>query len=230
VQISTSHRFIFVHIFKTAGTSVRSALNPYVDRREYLLWNFIRRRLGFPPPDPYPGLSSHAHADEIQAALPPEIFKTYFKFAFVRNPWDLQVSMYNYIMRWRAHHEHAAISKLGSFEEFLRYRIDHPTWSQKCFVADKSGTQIIDFVGRFENIDADFNHVCERIDIDTRLPRLNRSKHDDYRTYYNEVRRVLVERICGEDISYFGYGFDPAAGGETRMTKPENQTRMTNDE
>src|ERR1700683_2337721 len=117
VQISTSHRFIFVHIFKTAGTSVRSALNPYVDRREYLLWNFIRRRLGFPPPDPYPGLSSHAHADEIRAALPPEIFDNYFKFAFVRNPWDLQVSLYHYIMRWRDHHEHAAVRKLGRFEE-----------------------------------------------------------------------------------------------------------------
>jgi Sulfotransferase family len=211
VQISTSHRFIFVHIFKTGGTSIRAALNPFVDRREYLAWNFIRRRLGFPPPTPYPGLSSHAHGDEIRAALPPEIFNHYFKFAFARNPWDLQVSLYHYIMRWRAHHEHAAISRLGGFEEFLRYRIDHPTWSQKCFVADQSGKQILDFVGRFENLSADFQHVCTRVGINPRLPRLNRSRHKDYRTYYTDRGRALVEQTCKDDIEFFDYSFDPAS-------------------
>ena len=61
-------------------------------------------------------------------------------------------------------------------------------------------------------MEADFDHVCQKVGISVKLPRLNRSKHNDYRTYYTDRGRELVERTCKADIEYFGYRFDPEAG------------------
>src|SRR5579883_3231486 len=160
MQLSHSHRFIFIHIFKTAGTSVRAVLDPFTRSAILRLWHRFRGRLGSPPPAQFPRLSDHARAAEVRDVLPGELFRRYFKFAFVRNPWDWQVSWYHYVLQNREHHEHAAVARLAGFEDFLRWRTDHPVWSQKSFVTDERGETIVDFVGRFENIEADFARIC----------------------------------------------------------------------
>jgi hypothetical protein len=210
MQLSHSRRFIFVHIFKTAGTSIRAALERYTRAPGGKLWSRVRRRLGSPVPEPYPQLTAHARAAEIREAVSPEVFSRYFKFAFVRNPWDWQVSWYHYILQNHEHHEHEAVTSLGNFADFLRWRIDHPVWHQKDFIADQRGSQIVDFVGRFESIESDFAHVCAVANIGSRLPHLNRSRHADYRCYYSDRACRLLEQYSKDDIEYFGYSFDPA--------------------
>jgi hypothetical protein len=209
MQLSRSHRFIFVHIFKTAGTSIRSVLDPYVRSPALQLWDRFRARLGSPVSEPYPQLSPHARALEIRDAVPPDVFASFFKFAFVRNPWDWQVSWYHYILQNRDHHEHTAVTRLGNFADFLRWRIDHPVWNQKDFVTDEAGEEIVDFVGRFESIRSDFAHVCAATDIQPRLPHLNRSRHEDYRSYYSDRAYGMLEEYSKADIEYFGYRFEP---------------------
>lgn len=208
MQLSHSHRFIFIHIFKTAGTSIRAVLENYTNPPERQLWNRLWHRLGYPFPRLYPGLSDHARAVEIRDVLPSDVFNSYYKFAFVRNPWDWQVSWYHYILQNTEHHEHAAVVSLGCFEEFLRWRIDHPVWSQKDFVVDNQGEEIVDFIGCFENLRADFDRVCLATSVRERLPHLNRSRHNDYRTYYNDRTSALLEEYSKEDIDYFGYQFE----------------------
>ncbi len=215
MQLSHSHRFIFVHIFKTAGTSVRAVLEPFSYRPECTFVNRLRRRLGRPIASALPNISDHARAVEIRSALPREVYEGYFKFAFVRNPWDWQVSWYHYIVQNPEHHEHAAVARLGGFEEFLRWRIDHPVWLQKDFVTDESGREIVDFIGRFETLDAAFGCVCYVTGVRARLPHLNRSRHADYRTYYSDRACALLEEYARADIEYFGYRFDPVPVEET---------------
>jgi hypothetical protein len=210
MQISHSHRFIFVHIFKTAGTSMRAALEPYTQTPGTRLWRRVRRRLGCPAPEPFPQLSGHSRAAEICEVVPADVFKNYFKFGFVRNPWDWQVSWYHFIVQNREHHEHEAVTRLGSFSDFLRWRIDHPVWHQKDFIADEDGREIVDFVGKFENVEADFAHVCAVARVGAQLPHLNQSRHADYRKYYSDRARLLLEQYSKVDIEYFGYSFDPA--------------------
>src|SRR5262245_43761076 len=123
MQLSHSHRFIFIHIFKTAGTSIRAVLEPYTEQPQRRWWNRLRRRLGYPVSSLSPTLSAHARAVDVRDVLLADVFTTYYKFAFVRNPWDWQVSWYHYILQNTEHHEHAVVSRLGSFEEFLRWRI-----------------------------------------------------------------------------------------------------------
>jgi hypothetical protein len=216
MQISHSHRFVFVHIFKTAGTSMRAVLEPYAAPPGKQLWHRFKSRFGYRPATSYPELSAHARALEIRKALP-DLFGAYFKFAFVRNPWDWQVSWYHYILQNHDHHEHAIVARLAGFEDFLRWRIDHPVPSQKDFVTDEQGNEIVDFVGRFEAIKTDFAKVCAATGIRVHLPHLNRSQHAHYSTYYNERTRALVECYSKQDIEYFAYRFEAA---ETTVLAP----------
>lgn len=210
MQLSHSHHFIFIHIFKTAGTSMRAVFDPFTRSAILRLWHRFRSRLGSPPPPQFPQLSDHARAAEIRDVLPGELYDRYFKFAFVRNPWDWQVSWYHYVLQNLDHHEHAAVSRLTGFEDYLRWRIDHPVWNQKAFVTDENGRTIVDFIGRFENLRTDFARICALTGVRARLPHLNRSRHADFRSYYTDRACDLLLEYCREDIEYFGYPLEPA--------------------
>jgi len=217
MQLSHSHKFIFIHVFKTGGTSIRAGLERFLNRPQRRLCNRVRRRLGWAlAPDLLATLLPHARAIDVRAVLPPRVFDSYFKFAFVRNPWDWQVSFYSYILQNPDHHEHTNVSRLRSFEEFIRYRTDRPVWSQKSFVTDEKDGWLVDFVGRFENLQADFAQVCARTRINATLPHLNDSRRADYRVYYDDRTVAAVREQCREDVECFGYEFDkPGYGRET---------------
>jgi hypothetical protein len=206
--LSHSHRFIFIHIYKTGGISVRAALEPYAELPNWPLWQRLRLRLRLPVCRRPPDVGWHAQAVDVQAALSPDMFQDYFKFAFVRNPWDWQVSLYHYILQYPEHGDHARVSQMDGLEDFLFWRIRHNRQLQKDFVADESGRILVDFVGRFENMKADFASVCARIGIRAGLRHLNPSRHGDYRKYYTPRSRRLVEEYWADDIKLFGYRFD----------------------
>lgn len=219
MQLSHSHRFIFIHIFKTAGTSMRAALEPLCQSPVQRIWRGLCNRLGVPTRPGCANLSAHARAEDVRAALPAQIFDNYYKFAFVRNPWDWQVSWYHYVLQNEAHHEHAAVRALPCFDDYLRWRIDHPVWTQKDFVANRQGELIVDFVGRFETLEADFQRVCLATGVRARLPHLNRSRHDDYRLCYSNRSLQLVADHFQADIDFFGYRFEPLEVPAARQAK-----------
>ena len=205
---SHAHQFVFIHVLKAAGISVRQALEPYAYRPADSLW----RRLGLAAPEPLAALPPHATAAQVQAALPRRAFLRYFKFAFVRNPWDWQVSWYHYIRQSPSHHLHALVSRMGDFEEYLTWRAEHDRQFQRDFVTDARGRLLVDFVGRFENMREDFAAVCARIGVRASLPHCNRSRHRDYRWYYTDRTREFVGVQWARDIDAFGYQYEPAAG------------------
>jgi hypothetical protein len=215
--ISDTHRFVFFHIGKTGGMSVRRALQEYAREPERFK---IRRpaRLVHGRPNPmyevWSTLLLHATARDALKELPPEQFSRYFKFAFVRNPWDLHVSLYHFILREPTSSTYAQVASLGSFDAFLEWAIATPhlfpkgiTKWQHEMIADEQGVLLVDFVGRYESLDRDFTHVCRTLGISAVLPHLNRSEHRDYRAYYTPRTRGLLARHCGADIEMFGYSF-----------------------
>jgi hypothetical protein len=77
------------------------------------------------------------------------------------------------------------------------------------WITDEKGDIIVDFVGRFENLQADFDTVCDEINLERQdLHHENRSRHDDtYRSYYDDETKAIVEDCFKADIEYFGYEF-----------------------
>ena len=159
----------------------------------------------------------HATSIAAKEMLPREVFEGLFKFAFVRNPWDLQVSSYHHIRKERPD----VITHVDSFEAFLRWKFDparppqyHADMSvelQSDYLIDLHGENLIDFVGRYEFLRDDFEEACRRIGI-TCPALVHARKADDrkrdYRAYYNDATAELVAERYRTDIERFGYRFD----------------------
>ena len=113
-------------------------------------------------------------------------------------------------------HMEASASSAGlrlegtSFDEFLERteNFEHVHLApQHAFVLNSAGEPLVDFVGRFERLTADFAAVCTRLGLRCALPHRNLSAHRDYRTYYDCDSRGTVERRYGDDIERFRYLF-----------------------
>jgi len=200
--LSLQHRFIFIHIYKTAGTSVTHALRPYA--REPLRIRLLELA-GLRKP-PLRGVPDHIGARELRKVVPREIFDTFYKFAFVRNPWDWQVSLFHYMRELRRHPQHEIVRAM-SFEDYIHWRVTSDKHLQKDFIATDDGRLLVDFVGRFEALERDAATIFKRLGIHAALPHRNRSQHADYRSYYNEDTRALIAEHFRDDIEMFGYSF-----------------------
>ncbi len=216
--ISPSRQFIFFHVSKTAGLSIRHVLEPYAEEPEkFKIRRPPRTKDGQPNPmyQVWESLLLHAKARDAKKELPSDLFDSFFKFGFVRNPWDWQVSMYQFILRKDTSSTHEAVKQLGGFEPYLEWVIQTPnpypmgTPKQQCeILADSKNELLVDFVGRYETLDQDFRQVCDTLKIDGSLPHLNATPHADYRSYYNERTKRLVADNFPADVELFGYDFD----------------------
>jgi hypothetical protein len=222
--ISHSHKFIFIHTYKAAGSSIRRAIEPYVypnrvKRKVYKWTNLLLNTLGAKEPYKSSVLPQrfkiypvHIQARELKKWVSPELFDTYYKFAFVRNPWDWQVSLYHFILNTPHQFQHELIKSFKDFDAYIQWRVEHEVRLQKDFVTDESGQSIVDFIGRFENLDEDFSKLCRKLNIKARLPHINVSTHRDFRTYFSDRSAELIANAFKEDIEYFGYSYDMTFG------------------
>ena len=135
-----------------------------------------------------------------------EEFQSYFSFAFVRNPWDWELSHYKYILRSTRHPFHQKVAALKDFSQYVRWRCDGRFRKQSDFT-DHQGKQIVSFVGRYERLVDDFDHVCRQIGVQRRLPKLNSTAKTIYQQHYDDQTRELIEQTYQSDIERFGYAF-----------------------
>lgn len=171
-MISHAFRCIFVHCPKVAGQSVEQA---FVDAED-LTWetreSLLLRRNRDPAAGP-PRLA-HLRAAEYVACghVDQATFDAYFKFAFVRDPYE----------RVRSFHRYLGGPDPTSLSDFVTGRLANDLWTTKHwfvrpqadFVHDDAGRLLVDFVGRFESLQADFARVASQVGLpDSRLPRRN---------------------------------------------------------
>jgi Sulfotransferase family len=206
---SVSQAFLFVHVPKAAGTSVRVALEPWLQqpasgRLDKLLsrWHLKPWQERFLP--------EHASARAARSLLGREVFAGLYKFAFVRNPWERLVSQYRFLLSNPSHRRHRRVLALGSFGAYARFELQRRRFFQYELLTDERGQLLMDFVGRFESLDADFDAVTRRLGISARLPHLNRStaKPGDWRALYDRDTRALVNAAYAREAEFFGYRFE----------------------
>lgn len=97
-MVSNKHKFIFVHIPKTAGVTISSILDDYCTLDEKKKHN----------------MNPHGQRNQISR---------YFKFCFVRNPWDRFLSCYFYFRKYGRKiandtHSGEIVNRFDSFYEF----------------------------------------------------------------------------------------------------------------
>jgi hypothetical protein len=200
---------LFIHIPKTAGNSINEALLN------------AERHLDVKASETAPDMGNlrlHATADEIRDRLGPETYSRYFSVAFVRNPWDLMVSSFFW---WRQYGikgidtmYHSAIIRNMEFEEFMdsiygRYFINE--WHGE--MSDwfmKGERDIVDYVGQFETMKQDMDKISEITGIPrgtVDIPLRNATDRRDYRVYYTDHSKKVVEKRFAYIIERFGYRF-----------------------
>ena len=227
-MICRPYQCLFVHVPKTAGQSIeqffmdRLGLDWEVDREQVLLGD---------NEDPTRGTEKLAHLSATEYVecgfIEREAFDSLFKFSFVRNPFERIVSEY----RYRNYFQHR------SFSDFVLNKLPKPGWDDKYrhvmpqydLLYDPDGQLLVDYVGRFESLQRDFDEVCRRIGIeDSRLPHRNPSNKKSrnvkrrvrnalflngengkrhYTEFYDESTKDAVTRLYEKDIEAFGYAF-----------------------
>ena len=201
VPIYPTLKTVFIHIPKTAGSTVSTIL-----RRPNLL-NFTKH-------DPSPAIDKHSSLFVHLEQLGPEA-ADYFKFSFVRNPWDRLVSAYHYIIARRQELDLVAShpdfeSFLSSFTEEPSKYLDIPYFKpQSSFLVNDDGEMPLDFLGRFETLDKDLKVVLREIGSRRMFfKHRKKSKRRDYREYYSDESSKAVGEVYIRDIENFGYDFN----------------------
>jgi sulfotransferase famil protein len=230
--VSHKHKFIFIKTKKTAGTAIEAALSdlcgpqdvitpfreeseqdrkglsPQNYRIEHPLKpqrSFLRKLLMRPERYYHPsvGFYEHMPAWRVRAYLGEEVWLSYFKFAFDRNPWDRQVSWYLYKTKARR--------PRPSFERFMTSRRRAFVDNYRLYTIE--GALAVDFLGRYETLEADVNTALERAGVGMRVtvPRTNvtpdKDQSRDYRSYYSPETRARVAEWYRPEIALLGYAY-----------------------
>lgn len=229
--LSHRHKFIFFCNGKTGSTSIEAALRPYQEGADY---DFSSAGL-FP--------KAHVPPAILRGCLPERVWREYFKFVFVRNPWDWFVSSWHYnaarpslgeaVLKRPSRALHARAGRLlrrmarGQVKpvaeplmctredaDYLYWLLKRfrgtpsaPTCMQTTWAYDVDGARVVDYVGRFENLEADFAEACRQVGIQVTLPHLNRTEHHDYRSCFTAEGRRRVAELWEVDVRNFGYTF-----------------------
>lgn len=229
-----AYRCVFIHVPKTAGISIEHVFLDLMG----LTWETRAPLLLRHNDDPAKGPPRLAHLKATEYVscghMTQAEFDAYFKFSFVRNPWDRIVSEYKY----------RGYPAWLDFKTYLFRHLPRPGFTDtychivpQCdFLFDAAGTPAADFVGRYESLQADFDTVCARLGIPERpLPHANRSLEGQppirtlndvkkrlrrllwnlesrhvfphYSQFYDDESREYVAHLYRKDIEAFGYAF-----------------------
>ena len=204
--VSALHKFIFVAIPKTGTHSVRQALREHMGPSDLeQVGLFAQKR--FPIPELAQLQHGHLTLQQIRPYMRPEEWTSFFKFAFVRNPFDRFISYCAFMTREQGHFEQDP-------QKVMRHFIANPPLNhilfqpQNGFVVDERGELLTDHFGRVEEMQQSYDEIAERIGIPTaELGRVNSSKRRDYRDYYNQELIDGVAKLYARDLELFGYEF-----------------------
>lgn len=223
-MINHDYQFIFVRNPKTGSTSILENWSPGYISTSKLPDNMIP-----PGTDTWEYDTNHVFLSHMKNNMEHDDYTSYFKFGFVRNPYDRLVSSYRYACDWHLYFERSKPYK--SFADFV----------DKLFVTRSAPAETIkygpqhafldgcDYVGKFETLQRDYNIACEKMNIyPRRLSHENKAyawrylpKHgwstyheqnplprlDHYRSYYNEHIKSVVDSVFAQDIEIYQYRF-----------------------
>jgi|7_EtaG_2_1085326.scaffolds.fasta_scaffold09550_5 hypothetical protein len=199
-MISKNKKFIFIHIPKTGGNSIQNILKDYSDdeivikkkNEDGSLEMFEVKNTTF-------STGKHSVGIRYKNRWNSDVYgdyNDYYKFATIRNPWERLISLYFTQNSGR---------KVWNKDLFIHKVKKEPIWrSMSSFMNNININAII----RFENLDEDFDKVCNELKIPTtKLPHVNKTSREHYTKYYDQELLNLVLKYYKDDINNFNYKF-----------------------
>ena len=200
---------IFIHIPKTAGTSIETILFENINSNDYLKYWY--------------GNVNNYELDHSTIKYLVENCKHYnknfFKFCVVRNPYERLVSEYKYCKNYYSRF----IKNINSFKEFIfelnskfnqvleneennHHLISHYLPQYKFTHIDSKNS--LDFIMKFENLEEDWIKLCENLKINKKLIKVDKyssKKKYNYLDYYDDKLKEIVYQLYEKDFLLFGY-------------------------
>ncbi|WLD94433.1 sulfotransferase family 2 domain-containing protein [Alkalihalobacillus sp. AL-G] len=207
--ISHKYKFIFLKTKKTAGTSIEISLSRYCGDSDIITPIMsedekIRAELGKYPQNHQIGqinFYNHDSANKIKSLIGEDIWNSYYKFCFDRNPWDKVISLYYFLVR---------DPKKESFDEFLEREGYKLAYNFPIYTLNNNS--VVDYLGKYENLESDLKLICDKISLpfDGWLPRAKgnfRQNRQHYSTQYNNHQRETIRNYFKKEIDLFNYKF-----------------------
>ncbi len=220
--ISHKKKFIQIHVSRTGGGSTKIALKPYADlivlsgglKQAQLdaLWK--NHQIG-----------AHSRPAIIKKFVGKKVWNSYFKFVFVRNPYEWVVSRWSYNHRkninivkkmqqggsWPQQEFEKWISRFykSYYLKHINSGIIKPGGWMSSYVFNSFENQVVDFVGRFENLNKDFVTVCKKLGISAKLGHVHAIKRNNhYSKYYTKTAIEIATEMFNDDLRLLNYSFD----------------------
>lgn len=201
--ISDEKNFLFYHVYKVAGTSIRDVLRPYCGYKQVVLQNIqyassvlgVGLKLA-------PIYNFHPRLNDVAEYMGDDFFK-YYRFSFVRHPLDWQKSLYYFMVKNPRHHQHELIKGMD-FETYLKWRMDNELHLMSSLVTNSHGELLLDDVYKFENIDEEFSRLANRIGISANLPHKNQAGRGKVVDVSDAIMKEFKEAFS-KDYAMFGY-------------------------
>jgi hypothetical protein len=222
-MIDFKYKYIYIHIPKTAGIFIEELLH-----NDSCIFDLVDPIALFG--HTIKGLdhkgSEHFSLDEIYnlKILSRRQIDTFYKFGFVRNPWDRMISeifFLRYFAPWFGQKFSDQFSS-GDIANIIKYScIDYARrplgiWGehmvpQMNFLQKNSPNFGLNFLGRFENLNEDLNKIISVLNLETNFPiespHINASQHEHYTKYYTEETIDLVYQVYKDDVNLLKYEY-----------------------
>jgi hypothetical protein len=216
--ISHKHKFIFVRVRKTASTSMHVALSEFCgpldiiahigdkdeleSKGEQNNWSYLpsRKKVFY----------NHIPAFRIKemiAEMHPNIWNSYFKFCFERNPFDKVISQYYF------HHKRSNYAQ-GNFHEFVMHGTLPKFSDWRLYTDENRRKVIVDKVFKYEEMQDAFEYLENRLNLpkkivmpEKRFKGWTRKEDRHYRNVITSIERKRIEEVFNKEIKEFGYEF-----------------------
>lgn len=204
--ISEKHKYIFIRYPKTGSSSLivglgldKKDLYNGLDQKQFLDFVHSKTNINYCP--------HHIPMYELNN-LYPEVYKNksrYFKFCFVRNPYERLVSAWSYGFNSTPRFNVGSVS----FKKFIKKHLD--VW-QPIPINVVDFARGCDFIFKYESLQKSFKKIAFSLNIRIiELPHVNETNHQHYTEYYDDETKQIVAEKYAKDIQYFGYEFDKKA-------------------
>ena len=203
--LSHKLKLLFIAIPKTGTHAFRIALRKEMDSEdEEQVGLFVQKK--FSNAEIAKINHGHISAEQLVKVIPPEIWKHYYKYAVVRNPWDKYISFCFFMNRENEDFQKDPTSFLNRIIDKQKVKSRILFRPQYEFVYDHNGEMLVNECGRFEDLQGSFDELAQRIGIQTqKLEHVNASVHDKYRKYYSEELKEKVADYYQRDIELFNF-------------------------